>query len=263
MAVNIGYTLAKEFDKKVLLIDVDPQMNATQYTLSAHNVLDILEHPQKSIISILHDDYDLPNVVSSTSKEYTEDVSVILNISKNLDIIPSHLKLMGLDLDKSQSTHMLKQYINENRLRDKYDAILIDSPPTISGYMTMSLIASDAYLVPMKTDFLSYYGLSLLENHVIRFKKRLELKLDFLGIILTMTRKDWTIYSDVKDRILGNPEWKDKLFLNESSYSTKVEGALSPERREKGMAYIIEINNEKLQGEMKNITREFIHKARL
>lgn len=261
MAVNVGYTLAKEFEKKVLLIDMDPQMNATQYTLKEEQVRDILNNPKKTIYGVLFDEYDLPNVTSTSTIDSNREFNRIFEIEDNFDIIPSHLQIMRLNL--GASPFRLRQYIKNNELKDKYDILVLDSPPTISAYTQISLLASDAYVVPMKTDFLSLFGLPLLESYIHRLKIEFELNLEFLGIILTMVRPDWRIYGDVKEKLIGKPEWKNKVFEGELKNKTIVAKALSPEARSENLPYIIELGDAELKTQMLDITQEFMQKGRL
>lgn len=261
MAVNIGYTIAKNFGKKVLLIDVDPQMNATQYTLKEDQVIDILENPKKTIYGILFDEYDFPTITSTQSRGPDREFNAIFGIENNFDIIPSHLQIIGINLNETPLR--LRKCIKDNKLKDKYDLIILDSPPTISAYTRVSLLASDAYVVPMKTDFLSLFGLPLLENYIQRLRREFDLNLEFLGIILTMVRTDWKIYRDVKKELLEKPEWKNKIFEDELKNRTIVAKALSPDERAKKLPYIIELGDEELESQMLNITREFMQKLRL
>jgi len=283
MAVNVGYTIAKNFGKKVLLIDVDPQMNATQYTLKEEQVMDILKNPKKTMYGILFDEYGFPTVTSVPSIDYTipseevqqytptvtsvpsidhdMDLNKIFEIETNFDIIPSHLQIIGINLN--ETPFRLKKYIKDNRLKDKYDVIILDSPPTISAYTRVSLLASDAYVVPMKTDFLSLFGLPLLESYIERLRREFDLPLEFLGIILTMVRPEWKIYASVKEALMEKPEWKNKIFKGELKNKTGVAKALSPEARAKGLPYIIELGDKELKSQMLTITQEFMQKVRL
>lgn len=258
LAVNVGYTLSKEFGKKVLLIDVDPQMNATQYTLNNSQVKYIMENPKSSLYGILYE-IDLPAVTSSQSKENKNNT--IISINNNFDIIPSHLGLMSLDLDKHP--YKLKQYMKDNNLKSKYDTVIMDLPPTISIYTMISLLASDHYLVPIKTDYLSFFGLPLLQDYICHLKSEFELSLDFLGIVLTMARPGLKIYKDIKKMITENDEWKEKLFNSELKYKTDIERALSPEEKKRNSPYIIELGDKELENQMINITQEFMRKMRL
>ena len=235
---------------------MDPQMNATQYTLKEEQVRDILNDPKKSIYGILSSEYKLPSITAPSKS--VEEFNGIFEIEENFDIIPSHLQIMNINLD--QSPFRLRQYIKENKLKNKYNVIILDSPPTISSYTKISLLASDDYAVPMKPDYLSLFGLPLLENYIQLLKKEFEQDLDFLGVIFTMVRPDWRIYGEVKQELLKNPVWKPKLFEFELKYKTKVAGALSPKADAK---YIIDLGDEELTSQMIGITKEFLLRGRL
>lgn len=259
LAVNISYTLSKRFNKKVILIDVDPQMNATQYTLKEEQIEEILREPKKSIYGILSEEYNLPSVMQ-TDDTSNDSINPIFEISENFDLIPSHLKIMAINLD--ESPYRLRQYIDDN-LRNKYDMIIIDSPPTISSYTKVSLLASDMYIVPMKTDFLSFFGLPLLESYIDRIKREFGKNIDFLGIILTMVRPDWRIYRIVKEKIERQPQWRNKLFDIELKYRTIVARALSPEERESRSQYILDLGDTELKEQIVQITEEILRRGRV
>jgi chromosome partitioning protein len=258
LAVNVGYTLSKEFDKKVLLIDVDPQMNATQYTLNEDQTLDIMNNPEKSIYGILKEKPLIPPLVKDVETPESS-IESIIPIADNFDIIPSHLSIMSLDLNNNPFT--LLRFVD--KLRDSYDVIIIDSPPTISAYTKISLLASDAYVVPMKTEALSLLGLPLLQNHIENLKEQFDQELLFLGIVLTMVNPEYRVYTDIKDKISQNPEWKEKLFDSELKQRTLVTRALSPESRSRNLPYIIELDNSELYQQMIGITEEFMQRLRL
>ena len=234
-------------------------MNATQYTLENDQIIEIMENPRKTIYGILSDETKLPSVVSKNQQEIL-NINPVLNISENFDIIPSHLYIMTINLN--ESPFRLNQYINEH-YRNNYDVIILDSPPTISAYTKISLLSSDYYIVPMKPDFLSLFGLPLLQNYIDRLKKEFEKDIDFLGIILTMVRPDWRIYSEIKEKLKERPEWKNKLFDSELKYRIKIAKALSPEERDKHSQYIIDLNDDELKNQIIEITRELITKGRL
>ena len=259
LAVNVGYTLSRKFSKKVVLIDMDPQMNATQYTLKEDQIEEIMKDPKKSIYGILSEEYNLPSVMQIDGAP-TEVINPIFEISDNFDLIPSHLKIMAINLD--ESPYRLRQYI-EDTLRNKYDIIIIDSPPTISSYTKVSLLASDMYVVPMKTDFLSFFGLPLLESYIGRIKREFGKDIYFLGIILTMVRPDWKIYRIVKEKLEQQPQWRNKLFNIELKYRTIVARALSPEERESKSQYILDLGDRELEEQIVQITEELLRRGRI
>ena len=260
LSVNVGYTLATRFGKRVLLIDVDPQMNATQYTLNEAQVIDIMEHPKKSIYGVLVEEPNIPLLKSEPEPEDTE-LCEIFEIAHNFHIIPSHLNIMSLNLN--ESPFKLLQFIKDNNLRDIYDIIIIDSPPTISAYTKISLLASDAYIVPMKPDFLSLFGLPLLEGYTNKLRKQFDHNLDFIGIILTMVVPEWRIYDSIKQRLENNPSWNEKLFLSELKNRTAIQNALSQEYKDSKLPYIIELGDNIVESQMINVTQEFMQRLRL
>ena len=258
LAVNVGYTLSEKYGKNVIIIDIDPQMNATQYILNEDQIEKILEDPKKSIYGILSEEHTLPSIVETVND--SEIPSPIFEISERFHLIPSHLKIMAINLN--EYPYRLQQYINEN-LRKKYDIIIIDSPPTISSYTKISLLASDAYVVPMKTDFLSFFGLPLLETYIERLKKEFGNKAEFLGIILTMVRPDQKIYKIVKEKIQSQPRWRNKLFSTELKDRTIVARALSPESRESKSHYILNLGEKDIEDQIVKITEELMRRGRL
>lgn len=255
LAVNVAYTLAKEENKQVLLIDMDPQMNATQYTLKEEYVEEILQHRNKSVYGCLSPDYK----TNVTLKNYEEsnDGDWIFNVEPGFDIIPSSLDIMSLNL--SNSPYKLNQYI-KNSLNDKYDVIIIDCPPTISDYTKVSLLASDMYLVPMKADSLSVFGLPMLENYIKDIiQGEFQHSIECVGIILNMVIPERLLYK--KNKPIIERKWKMKLFQNELKQCEEIVKGLDPELSEN--RYILDMDNSKIVEQIKNITRQLVQKGRL
>lgn len=255
LAVNVAYTLTKEENKRVLIIDMDPQMNATQYTLKQEYVEKILDDRNRSVYGCLSPDYK----TNTTLKSYEESDkgNWIFEVEENFDIIPSSLHIMRLNL--SNSPFKLRQYI-ENELDDKYDVIIIDCPPTISDYTKVSLLASDMYLVPMKTDSLSVFGLPMLENYIKdtiigEFRHTIEC----VGIVLNMVMTEKLLYK--KNKPIINQKWKSKLFQNELKQCEEIVKGLDPELS--GQKYILDMDNVQIVNQIKNITRQLVQKGRL
>ena len=96
LAVNVAYTLSKIEGKKVLLIDMDPQMNATQYTLTESQMNEILEDRNKSVYGCLSPDYQANSVLDGY--EQRKEEKWIFNVENTFDIIPSSLDIMTLNL---------------------------------------------------------------------------------------------------------------------------------------------------------------------
>lgn len=255
LSVNIGYTLAKHLKKKVLMVDLDPQMNASQYTLDSEKVRTILECPQKTVYGIF--ETKMPSIMK---KEDSKSVcpTEVFKIIDGFSIIPSHLTLMLSSI--SESPLLLKNYLKEKA--SDYDVIIIDAPPTMSGYTKAALLASDSYIVPMKIDFLSLFGLPLLQNYISGLEKEYGTNILFKGIVLTMVRTDYKIYQNVKEKLEQKNEWKQVLFNNELTLRTQVANALSPDKEWSENVFIYNLDD-KLKNEIVAISQEFMQKIRL
>jgi chromosome partitioning protein len=236
---------------------MDPQMNATQYTLKSEQVDEIVKDQKRSVFGFLNNEYK----TSSTVKEYAEPekLECIFNIDKNFDIIPSSLEIMRLNL--ADSPFKLRQYINKN-LKSLYDIIIIDCPPTISSYTKISLLASDMYVVPMKTDPLSIFGLPMLQNYISEtIEGEFSHNIEFLGIILNMVRVDRVLYKELKPKI--KEKWKTKLFNNELLLREEITKGLNPNSESNGYKYIINMTEGRIVNQMINITKEIMQKGRI
>lgn len=258
LSVNVGYTLARHFKKKVLLVDLDPQMNASQYTLDETKVNTILENPTKTVFGIF--EKKIPSILQKQTTT-TPCQTEIFQIVKNFSIIPSHLTLMMSSI--SDSPLLLKNYLIDKSINDSYDVIIIDAPPTMSSYTKAALLASDSYIVPMKIDFLSLFGLPLLQGYISNLEREYSTKIMFKGIVLTMARNDFKIYRSVKEKISENPVWNTALFANELSFRTKVANAISPDKGWGEHVFIYNLGEQALKDEIITITQEFMQKIRL
>ncbi|EIG6023403.1 AAA family ATPase, partial [Escherichia coli] len=165
--VGIAEYLANFMDKKVLIIDIDPQFNATQSILSKYDrvkeyIADHLENT-KTIRRI----FETKSSLTGKVQQVTPD-EIIIKMSEHLDMIFGDINTI-FDIEQPAARlHKLKRFIEEHKLRDIYDFILIDSPPTISLFTDAALVASDYYIVPVKIDHYSILGatslLSVIEN---------------------------------------------------------------------------------------------------
>lgn len=165
-AVNIAYYLA-EFGYRTLLIDFDPQSSASS-ALGYRRV-------EKSIYNVLYG-ASIEEVVKQT-----ED--------PNLFVLPSNQNLAAFEfeamvVDRKESK--LKDLIQSLK---GYDFVIIDCPPSLGLLTINALVASEHILIPVQTEFFALEGLSLLLETAAKVKKRWNLKLEILGIILTMCDK--------------------------------------------------------------------------
>ena len=166
-AVNLGAALGV-LEKKVLLIDADPQANATSgLGIDVHGIqlgtYQLLDH------SIKIEDAILP----------TE--------SPNLDLVPSHIDLVASEIelvDKTSREQMLKKALNGSI--NQYDYILIDCAPSLGLITLNSLVAADSLIIPIQCEYFALEGLGKLLNTIKSVQKLHNKNLDIEGLLLTM-----------------------------------------------------------------------------
>lgn len=165
--VNLAASLGV-LEKKVLLIDADPQANATSglgidVETIEEGTYQLLEH-------------------TASAKE------VIINTdSPNVDLIPSHIDLVAIEIelvDKDRREYMLKKAIED--LRNSYDYILIDCAPSLGLLTLNALTAADSVIIPIQCEYFALEGLGKLLNTIKSVQKIHNSELDIEGLLLTM-----------------------------------------------------------------------------
>ena len=198
--INLAAGLSMQ-GKKVLVIDLDPQGNATT-GLGLSN----LENSEKSIYSVLNGTQEISNVIEKTNFE-------------NLDLITSNVDLSGLEVETAgdnRRAFILKEQIMAY-LKDSggvYSHILIDCPPSLSLLTIMALVTSDSLLVPLQTEFFALEGVTQLMKTIERIKNNLNTELSIRGILLTMY--------DKRNKLSGEVEKEARDFFKDKVYQTVV-----------------------------------------
>ncbi len=185
-AINIGAGL-NLLKKKVLLIDLDPQANLSQS-------LGLINEPI-NIYGALRGEYKL------------QPIKVI----KGLDVIPSTLDLSGAEIEMSGEAgreYILRELIDP--IRDSYDYILIDSPPSLGLLTINSFTASNEVLIPLQAQYLALQGLSKLVEVIDKIKKRLNKELKIGGVFITQYDSRKVLNRDVVETI--HAHFKDEVF---------------------------------------------------
>ena len=198
--INLAAGLAQQ-GKKVLIIDLDPQWNATT-GLGLSN----LENSTETIYGVLNGTKAISDVIRKTE-------------FKNLDIITSNVDLSGLEVetaDDSMRAFILKReltaYLNDSSAT--YDYVLIDCPPSLSLLTVMALVSSHSLLVPLQTEFFALEGLTQLMKTIERIKVNLNPELKIRGILLTMF--------DKRNKLSTQVEKEARDFFNEKVYLTVI-----------------------------------------
>ena len=198
--INLAAGLSMK-GKKILVIDLDPQGNATTgLGLSNTTASDI------TIYNVLNGNKNIYEVIQKT------DFS-------NLSLISSNVDLSGLEVETagdSRRAFKLKDELGSilNDSSTSYDYILIDCPPSLSLLTIMALVASHALVVPLQTEFFALEGLTQLMKTIERIKSNLNPSLLIRGILLTMY--------DKRNKLSGQVEVEARNYFKEKVYSTVV-----------------------------------------
>ena len=194
--INLATALSFQ-NKKILVIDLDPQGNATT-GLGLSNK----ENSEQNIYSVLNGNKEISQAIQSTNL-------------KNLKLITSNVDLSGLEVETagdSRRAFKLKDELASilNDSEASYDYILIDCPPSLSLLTIMALVASNALVVPLQTEFFALEGLTQLMKTIERIKSNLNPSLDIRGILLTMYDKRNKLSSEVEKE--AREYFKDKVY---------------------------------------------------
>ncbi len=205
-AVNLSAALGK-MGKKVLLVDMDPQGNATSGVgISKKDI-------KKSIYEVL---------IGTASAEE----AIIATKFKNLSVIPSNIALVGaevdlLDIDKREQ--QAKAALTP--LKEKFDYIMIDCPPALSMLTVNAFVAADGLVIPMQCEYFALEGLSQLTSTVKKVRQLYNPNLQMTGILLTMYNGRLNLTAGVVREL--KKYYADRLFKQPISRGVKLSEAPS------------------------------------
>ena len=193
-AINLSTVLAKR-NKKTLLIDMDPQGNAT-------SGVGIEKNLEKSTYNLLIEEDQIEEVILKT------DI-------KNLDICPSTINLAGAEVElvsMMSREQRLKEKLES--IKDNYDYILIDCPPSLGLITLNAFTASNSVLIPVQCEYYALEGLGQLLNTVKLVKKHLNKDLEIEGALLTMFDTRTNLSKQVVDEV--------KRYFGDKVYKTVI-----------------------------------------
>ena len=204
-AINLSTVLAKK-NKKTLLIDADPQGNAT-------SGVGVNKDLEKSIYNVLIEDVTMEETIVKT------------NI-KNLDICPSNINLAGAEVElvSMMSREMrLKEKLDE--IKEKYDYIIIDCPPSLGLITLNAFTASNSVLIPVQCEYYALEGLGQLLNTIKLVKKHLNKSIEIEGALLTMFDTRTNLSKQVVEEVKGY--FGDKVYKTVIPRNVKLSEAPS------------------------------------
>ena len=197
--INLATALAFQ-KKKVLVIDLDPQGNATTGFGLQNN------DETKTIYDVLNGNSSFENTIKDTKID-------------NLKIVSSNVYLSGLEIEtasENRRAFLLKDKIENfiNSSKNDFSYIFIDCPPSLSLLTIMSLVVANSLIVPLQAEFFALEGLTQLIKTIDRIKIKLNPELKIRGVLLTMY--------DKRNKLSAQVEEDARKFLNEKVYRTVI-----------------------------------------
>jgi chromosome partitioning protein len=190
-AINLAASLGI-LEKKTLLIDFDPQANASTGLNNFGIESDL------TIYDAMIGNEKMKDIISRTNIEY-------------LDFIKSDTNLVGCEVELVSISNREKQLLQLiNRIKKKYDYILIDCPPSLGLLTLNALTASTDVLIPIQSEFFALEGLKSLQETIKIVKENINNKLNILGLLITMHTKRLRLSKKVEGLLKTN--FKNKLF---------------------------------------------------
>jgi len=236
-AVNLAAALGV-LEKKVLLIDADPQANATSGLG--------IEEVNFSTYNLLEHSADVKDCIQKTS-------------SPNLDLVPSHIDLVAAEIelvDRDKREYMLKKALEE--VKSEYDYIIIDCAPSLGLITVNALTAADSVIIPIQCEYFALEGLGKLLNTVKNVQKIHNNDLDIEGLLLTMYDSRLRLSNQVVEEV--NTHFPEMVFETVISRNVRLseapsfgESILMYDAESKGAIQYIQfaeevlLKNEKLQ----------------
>ena len=188
-AINLSACLA-ERGKKVLTIDIDPQRNTTSGLGVDKN------STENTLYELLLNEAEIEN-------------TIVEDVVQNVDLIPSNINLSGAEIELvgiDEKEYILKKIID--KVRDNYDYIIMDCPPSLNMLTINALTAATSVLVPIQCEYYALEGLSQLIHTIELVKDRLNNSLEIEGVVFTMydarTNLSLQVVENVKDNLDQN-----------------------------------------------------------
>lgn len=188
-AINLSACLAEK-GKKVLTIDIDPQGNTTSG----------LGVDKNSVENTLYE-------LLLNEAEFKD--TVLKDVVENVDLVPSNMNLSGSEIELigiEDKEYILKKIVDD--IREEYDYIIMDCPPSLSMLTINALTAATSVLVPIQCEYYALEGLSQLIHTIELVKERLNQQLEIEGVVFTMydarTNLSLQVVENVKDNLKQN-----------------------------------------------------------
>jgi chromosome partitioning protein len=260
LAINLADALVRREQCKVLVVDLDPQFNATQCLISGENYVAGREKGMHTIVDIF-DDRPAPAIspVSGPAAGGPVPLGEIAPwvIRPGLELVAGDLELYRLEMGSGSGREQrLKRYLEARNAENEYDFVIIDTPPTPSHWMMSALLTSSAYIVPVKPDPLSRTGIDLLRGVVERCSQNYGHPIECIGVVLTMVETNTIVFRETCDFLDNNSVWAGKRFRNALPKRTAIAAAQAQQN------LILDLPDDAAKRGLVGIVQEFLEKLR-
>lgn len=257
LAINIADCLVRRHDSRVLIIDVDPQFNATQCLMDPESYVAHLKNGKDTILTVFdRTKRPVASAVAQASKlepKKLENIAVV-EIKKKLHLLPGNLELYRLEMAPGDGReNRLKNYLQ--KIDNSYDFVVIDTPPTPSVWMTSALIASDHYLIPVRADPISLTGIDLLRSIIEEKKENFDLEITCAGLVLTVAEQNTVVFNNAKRNLESDDYWQKFLFKSTLPKRTRIaQGQLD-------QIHILDGDSSESKAALASITTELLNRV--
>lgn len=258
LAINIGDCLASRHEKKVLLVDVDPQFNCTQSLMSPNDYIEHVRNEKDTILNVFErSNRAVANTVDGIAVQNNKVLANIapVEVKDNLFLLPGNLELYRMEMSPGEGReYKLSKYIAAAKEKYGFDIAIIDTPPTPSIWMTSALLASNYYIIPVKPDPMSFTGIDLLESIIEDKKQNFDLTIECLGLVLTMVEESTKVYKGVVDTINKSEKWSSLKLTQEIPKRTEIA------REQLNQKFILDNTDQKSKIALTGLVSEILNK---
>lgn len=199
--VGLAQILSVEFNKKILVVDLDAQTNATTMLIGEEKWMEVNKQKQTIAQLFYEGVYPRSEKIFDINRAILKGVSNIDEV-KLVDMLPSSLDLIDIQEEVIKAPRGIFSVIRPvdlldkslRKIKQKYDYILIDCPPNLGVITRNGLKVSDLYIIPTVPDVLSTYGIPQIISRVNKFSKELEKEIKPLGIVITKYREQSALH---------------------------------------------------------------------
>lgn len=255
--VGLAQILSVEFNKKILVVDLDAQTNATTMLIGEEKWMEVNKQKQTIAQLFYEGVYPRSEKIFDINRAILKGVSNIDEV-KLVDMLPSSLDLIDIQEEVIKAPRGIFSVIRPvdlldkslRKIKQKYDYILIDCPPNLGVITRNGLKVSDVYIIPTVPDVLSTYGIPQIISRVNKFSKELEKEIKPLGIVITKYREQSTLHKRTVNELIKERDCRvfETIFKENDNIANAAEYINKSTMRQK-WGYKGQVDNLKLLAE--------------